>query len=90
METATKTFDQRINEVKETFTVSKCKIQRNVRYIRTKNYWVKITRDNDFTFAFGYIDELKAHERKKKSFRYTPNWKEAIDHAMWWLAIKEI
>lgn len=90
METATKTFDQRINEVKETFTVSKSKIQRNVRYIRTKNYWVKITRDNDFTFAFGYIDELKAHEREKKSFRYTPNWKEAIDHAMWWLAIKEI
>jgi hypothetical protein len=85
----TTTIEQEINEIKSTFAVSKCKIQRNVRYIRSKNYWVKITRDSEFTFAFGYSGELKSHEKKQKSFRYTPNWNDAIDTAMYWLAHKE-
>jgi hypothetical protein len=52
--------------------------------IRTETQWVKITRDNEsrtFTFARGYNAEFSAHDISTLSFKWIPNWTEAIDRA---------
>ena len=52
--------------------------------IRTNDQWVKITRDNQqrkFTFARGYKNEFTANEIETLSFKWVPNWSEAITRA---------
>ena len=52
--------------------------------IRRANQWVKITRDNQckrFTFARGYDSSPSAHDVETYSFRWIPNWTDAIDRA---------
>jgi hypothetical protein len=52
--------------------------------IRSASQWVKITRDNQqrkFTFARGYAGKYQAHEIHSLSFKWVPNWTEALDRA---------
>jgi len=52
--------------------------------IRASNQWVKITRDSNvrtFTFARGYSGATTAHDVTTLSFKWVPNWKDAIEHA---------
>ena len=60
------------------------------KYVRTDSQWVKITRDNKsstFTFARGYKGEFMANEIETLSFRWIPNWTEAMFRANQKLAI---
>lgn len=52
--------------------------------IRSDTQWVKITRDNKnrtFTFARGYKNEFQSKEIQTFSFKWVPNWKEALEKA---------
>lgn len=52
--------------------------------IRSNGQWIKITRDNKkrtFHFARGYKDVVSAHDRVTLSFKWIPNWTEAIERA---------
>lgn len=54
------------------------------KYIRNETQWIKITRDNiakTFTFARGYKGNYRAHEIQTYSFKWIPNWKEAMEKA---------
>ena len=49
--------------------------------IRTENCWLKISRDNKkrtFTFALGYTGKYQAHNIETMSFKWIPNWSEAL------------
>jgi hypothetical protein len=52
--------------------------------VRNASEWIKITRDNQkrkFTFARGYAGKYQAHEIHSLSFKWVPNWTEALDRA---------
>ena len=72
-------------------TVIKSQIERRVRYVRSENNWLKITRDNkSFCFARGRVGNPKANDIETFSFTWVANWNEAIEKAKSTLAWIEI
>jgi hypothetical protein len=52
--------------------------------VRINEKWVKITRDNEgrtFTFAKGFQGQYQAYDVVTLSFKWVPNWQEAVWHA---------
>lgn len=91
MTTAHEELQARRQAIMNGMLVTKCKSERNVRYVRSENYWLKITRDSKgWTFAKGYAERLKASEISHNTFRWIPNWNEAIESAKSKIAWGEI
>ena len=91
MTTAREELEARLKVAIDCMVVTKCGLQRNVRYVRSQNNWLKITRDkNSFCFARGYAGQPKAKDIDTFSFTWVANWNEAIEKAKSTLAWIEI
>ena len=91
MTTAHEELQARRQIVMANMSVIKSQIERKVRYVRSENYWVKITRDNkSFCFAKGRVGQLQTSDIETYSFTWVANWKEAIEKAKSTLAWIEI
>ena len=91
MTTAREELEARRQVAMDAMVITKCKLQRNVRYVRSQNNWLKITRDkNSFCFARAYAGQLKASDIETLSFTWVANWNEAIEKAKSKLAWIEI
>ena len=91
MKTAREELEARRQVAMDVMVITKCKLQRNVRYVRSQNNWMKITRDkNSFCFARGYAGQPKAKDIDTFPFTWVANWNEAIEKAKSTLAWIEI
>lgn len=91
MTTAHEELQARRQIVMANMSVIKSQIERKVRYVRSENYWVKITRDNkSFCFAKGRVGQLQTSDIETYSFTWVANWEEAIEKAKSTLAWVEI
>jgi hypothetical protein len=91
MTTAREELEARRNVAMDAMVITKCNLQRNVRYVRSQNNWMKITRDkNSFCFARGYAGQPKAKDIDTFPFTWVANWNEAIEKAKSTLAWIEI
>lgn len=91
MATAREELEARRNVAMDAMVITKCNLQRNVRYIRSQNNWMKITRHkNSFCFARGYAGQPKAKDIDTFPFTWVANWNEAIEKAKSTLAWIEI
>ena len=80
MTTAREELEARRQVAMDVMVITKCKLQRNVRYVRSQNNWMKITRDkNSFCFARGYAGQPKAKDIDTFPFTWVANWNEAIE-----------
>jgi hypothetical protein len=91
MTTAHEELEARRKVVIDRLVVTKCKLQRNVRYVRSERHWLKITRDRkSFCFALGYAGKPQASDIDEFSFTWVANWNEAIEKAKSTIAWREI
>jgi hypothetical protein len=91
MITAREELEARLKVAIDRMVVTKCGLQRNVRYVRSQNNWLKITRNkNSFCFARGYAGQPKAKDIDTFRFTWVANWNEAIEKAKSTLAWIEI
>lgn len=91
MTTAREELEARRQVAMDVMVITKCKLQRNVRYVRSQSNWMKITRNkNSFCFARGYAGHPKAKDIDTFPFTWVANWNEAIEKAKSTLAWIEI